>query len=226
MLVIFLLVWVLKYHFLLFDRVYLCLQIVEVSGCRFHLQPLGVGGSCVFWACHDPWCLCLSFEIYANRAHLWLPAHSCCFSKIYVGTLAGVPCSGQWPSCCSRLEEGCFVLRVESHGCSRSALAICSPGVLACWRHSCNSLAFSVWGFLTGGRQLGEQRCSCRELPLLPLLGELHTVPCPRSLTERERRSLYLPPLHPGGPPPPPSDAWLCISQMSIVLCECPLSVC
>ena len=72
-----------------------------------------------------------------------LLAHSCCFS-ICVGTLAN------WLSWSARLGRGAFFLLHEPGDHSHSALTICSPRVLAWWRHPHSSLITSEWGFPMG----------------------------------------------------------------------------
>ena len=169
----------------------------------------------VFWACHNPWYLCLSFGIYADRAHLRLPAHAAALQTHAHALWWGSLTLANLLSWCTGQGEGCFLSCAQSPSGSRSALTICSPGVLAWWRHPHNSLA-SVWGFPMARRQFLERRHSCGELPLSFSLSELHTVPHPG-----EREEIPLPPSTSsrGDPTPPPSDVWLCGSLRCLLCC-------
>ena len=115
--------------------------------------------------------------------------HSYCFSNICVGALA------DWLSWSTQQGAGHFLLHAQSWGHSHYALAICSPAVLARWRHPHNSLASLMWSFLIGCEGMWKVKVFPREPHLLPVFSELCL--CPGSLPGKERRSPYLLPLPP-----------------------------
>ena len=97
------------------------------------LSPATNGGS------QELWFLCDSEPTMIPSSL----THNFCFSNLCMGTLA------DWLSQSTGQGEGHFLLSAWSWGHSCFALTICSPVVLAWWRHPCNSLATSVWGFST-----------------------------------------------------------------------------
>ena len=185
-----------------------------------------VGGdfrSCVFCASCEPWQLWLSLEsiLVGSVCSFISLAHSYCFSNV---------CGGQascLTSCTGAMgNEGHFLLFVIPVSFSVCPCCLLS-WMLTWWRHPCNSLAISVWGFPWAVREFGKWTYSQGELPS-PLLSQSCTWS--RGLGHcywgRERRSPHLLPLPLVGSITSTfrhMASW--VSQVSFVLCECPLFV-
>ena len=183
----------------------LCCSVVILPSCKFHLPPLGGGQSCVFWVCCVP---------------SWL-AHICCFSVICAGTLADQLSLSAGPG------EGHFLSLVWYWWPSHSALAVCSPGVLAWWRHPCNSLVTSVWAFPLGcegtcGARVFPQRATPPPSPLRAMWSRAQS----HCHWGRERRVPLPSSTSSGGSN---TSTFRCIatwvSQMPFMLCKFPLLV-
>ena len=184
------------YFFILFHSVDLCLCILIVSSCSFHLLPLGRSQELCILSL--PW----------SAVH-WLTA-AVLLSVWYCGQLAD-----------QEHQEGerFFISLVWSRSNSHSDFIVCSSGVIALWKHVCNSLVISLCGFPMGCEGTWRARVfSQRAAPPLLLL---RAMCCPgvTAIGRGRGDTPYLLPLPLGAPAPPLSDLWLCGSLRCLLCC-------
>ena len=219
---------VLIYHLMLFDGVDLCLCILVVSGHRFHLPPLGqekavysepamISGisACPLGSMlTEPLCFCM---LSSTALHTYVPA-------LWEGSLA----LANWPSCCTRWGMGHFLLCAQSWGFSHSALTVCFLGLLGLVNMPHDCLASSMWSFPMCKEATWRVKVFPQRTAPSPLSAQSHVWSLALGCCHwrKERGSPVFFPLPPRGSSSSTfrhMAAW--VSQMSIVLCECPLLV-